>query len=155
MKKILQVFLILLVLFTPVFGSELVYAQGDPGGGDQQNEDPGGGNQGGGQPTVINFEIPNPLKAQSLQCLLYDVINGVINVLAIVAALYIIYSGFMFVAAQGKPAEIDKARKAFFNAIIGTAILLGAWAITSFLVNVVNDVVADAIPGLPDSGACE
>ncbi len=103
------------------------------------------------KPATSSFSltIKNPLKADSLQCLLYDIVNGVVGIMAIVAALYIIYSGFLFIAAQGNPAELTKAKTAFFNAVIGTAILLGAWAITAFVVNVISSVVEDPSK-LPD-----
>jgi len=106
------------------------------------------------QPIDVNIQLTNPLNANSLQCLLYKVVAGVVNILAIVAALYIIYSGFLFVAAQGNPKKIQDARTSLFNAIIGTAILLGAWAITSVVVNVVNQVVVSSVPTLPSAASC-
>ena len=48
-----------------------------------------------------------------------------------VAVLFIIYSGFLFVTAQGNPAKLAAARKALLAAIIGTAILLAAWVIAT------------------------
>lgn len=98
---------------------------------------------------VSNFNLQNPLKAKSLVCLLYDIINGIMGIMAIVAALYIIYSGFLFISSQGNPEGLKKAKTAFFNAVIGTGILLGAWAITAFIVNVLSGVLAnDSLPDI-------
>ena len=48
-----------------------------------------------------------------------------------VAAMFIIYSGFLFVKAQGNEAELTKAKSAFTYAVIGTAILLGSWLLAT------------------------
>jgi len=48
-----------------------------------------------------------------------------------VAAMFIIYSGFLFVKAQGNPEELKKAKSAFTYAVIGTAILLGSWLLAT------------------------
>lgn len=110
---------------------------------------------GSGGGSNVAFELKNPLKAKSLQCLLFFIINGVMAIVAVLAGLYIMWSGFLFVAARGSPDKLTEARKAFMNAIIGTAILLGAWAITSLVVNVVNSVSHQpVITSLPTGANC-
>lgn len=89
--------------------------------------------------------IKNPIKQNNIFCLIYDVIQGVIGILSIVAALYIMYSGFLFVSARGNETKIKTAKSSFLNAIIGTAILLGAWAITTTIVGIINSVIANPI----------
>ena len=37
-----------------------------------------------------------------------------------------IWSGFLYVKAQGNPTELEKAKSVFINTCIGTALLLGA-----------------------------
>jgi len=46
-----------------------------------------------------------------------------------VIVLAIIYSGFLFVKAQGKPEEIKTARNAILWTIIGALVIIGAQAI--------------------------
>lgn len=110
------------------------------------------------RPTVppgdIVIDFPNPLEADSLQCLIYDVFSILINVFAIVAALFIIWSGFKFVAAQGNPEKLKEARRTFIYVLIGTAIILGAWVITQFIVNTVNELMDQDILRLSEN-ACE
>lgn len=89
---------------------------------------------------AANVGIRNPLKATSIQALIGDALTFVVNLLAIAGAIYIIWAGFMFVKAQGNPSEIDKAKKAFFNAIIGMAIILGAWGISMIIANTINRI---------------
>jgi hypothetical protein len=54
--------------------------------------------------------------------------------------VYIIWTGFLFVKAQGNPTELEKAKKSFLNAIIGMAIILGAWAIATVIANTINKI---------------
>lgn len=59
---------------------------------------------------------------------------------AIVCVFFIIYSGFLFVKAQGKPEEIEKAKTVFFWSVIGTAVLLGATAVADIIKGTVSSV---------------
>lgn len=71
----------------------------------------------------------NPLKANSLEGLLADVLAFVARLGFIVVVVMIIWVGFMFVAAQGNSEKISKARTALLWTIIGGLILIGAQAI--------------------------
>ncbi|MBX4210520.1 TrbC/VirB2 family protein [Candidatus Parcubacteria bacterium] len=85
--------------------------------------------------------IPNPLRVNSIMDLVNDVINKVlIPIGAVVAAMYIIYSGFLFVTAQGNETKISDAKRAFYSAVIGTAILLGSWAIAQGIKKTVDQI---------------
>ena len=83
--------------------------------------------------------ITNPLKnITSLDALVARGMDIVIYVGAIVAVLAIIWVGFMYVRAMGKPEEIKKAHKAALYTIIGVAILVGAKVITTIVINTIN-----------------
>lgn len=56
------------------------------------------------------------------------------------AVLFIVYAGFKFVLARGKPEELKKARDNFLWTIIGIAIFLGAWLLASVIKNTVNQL---------------
>ena len=84
--------------------------------------------------------ISNPLKVNSIQDLISAVLKFVVNLLAIAGVLYIIWTGFLFVKAQGNEKELETAKKSFTHAIIGMAIILGAWAIATAIANTINQV---------------
>lgn len=84
--------------------------------------------------------IKNPLKVNSIQEIIAEALKFVVNLLAIAGVLYIIWTGFLFVKAQGNPSELEKAKTSFLNAIIGMAIILGAWAIATAIANTINKV---------------
>ena len=126
MKKILSIFavsVVLSLLLLQVIVPVSVFAQVIDGPG-----------QASGQ------GIRNPLNVNSIQDLIGAALTFVVNLLAIAGAIYIIWAGFMFVKAQGNPSEIEKAKKAFFNAIIGMAIILGAWGISMIIANTINRI---------------
>jgi hypothetical protein len=64
-------------------------------------------------------------------------IAGALKVLVMVAlpiiSLYIVYSGYIYLAAQGNPGEISKAHKNFMYVLVGSLLILGAWTIATML----------------------
>lgn len=78
--------------------------------------------------------LDNPLgNTDSINGLIKKILEGVIKIGLPLIAIAIIYSGFLFVTAQGKPGDIEKAKSALLYTLIGAAILLGAWAIAQLI----------------------
>jgi len=89
--------------------------------------------------------ISNPLKGiNSIQDFISVVLKFFVNLLAIAGVLYIIWTGFLFVKAQGNPSELTVARKSFLNAVIGMAIILGAWSIATLIANTINGITSSS-----------
>ncbi|MEK9185899.1 MAG: hypothetical protein AAB863_03935, partial [Patescibacteria group bacterium] len=83
----------------------------------------------GGNPPPIDIKITNPLKGgtDSIPVLLEKIISeALLPIGAVVVVVMIIYAGFLFVTAKGKPEDITKAKDALLYAAIGAGILLGA-----------------------------
>jgi len=57
-----------------------------------------------------------------------------------IATIFIIWSGYLFVSAQGDTTKIASARKTFVWACIGLAVLLGAWAIASAIQGTISSL---------------
>jgi len=97
----------------------LVQAQGT------SNPDPGTSNP------SISIKIENPFKTDNIQDLIKTIVNDILMPIGgVVAVLMIMYAGFLFVTARGDSAQITKAKDALTWAVIGAAILLGAWVIS-------------------------
>lgn len=86
------------------------------------------------------IDIPNPTNAGSnLIDVLTTVLQKVVMPIAAVAVtLWIIWAGFTFLMAQGKPAEIQKAQQRLLWSLIGAGILLGAAGISKVVVATVD-----------------
>ncbi len=86
---------------------------------------------------VLNFgfahfvfaDLENPLNSNTFAELVENIAEIVAQIGFPIAALAIIYSGFLFVSARGNEKQLEDAKRTFLWTIIGTAILLGAWAI--------------------------
>lgn len=78
-------------------------------------------------------KIVNPIKASSINGLIKTILEGVVKLGIPIIALAVIYSGFLFVSAQGNPEKISNAKKSFTYTLIGAAILLGAWGIAQLI----------------------
>ncbi len=128
-----------------------VAAQGDLGGGGGfiENENLGGGggttgtgniNGGGttGGTSGGSTKLANPLKVNTIQELLNLILQVVVTLAVPIIVLFIIYSGFLYVTAQGKPEAIKKATTAFTWTIIGGVIVLGASLLLTVITNTVN-----------------
>lgn len=87
--------------------------------------------------------LPNPFKGG---CSLYDLLQAVIkNILlpigVVLAVLSFIYSGFLYVTAQGNQTKIQTAHRALLYSAIGTAVLLGAWAIAEVIQGTIGKIL--------------
>jgi hypothetical protein len=144
MKKFLSV-LVLSLFILPVFAfAENPLATGAGGGGNNVPSTPGsagGGNTTPGSsntnPNTITYKITNPLKAgvgDNLTSIVAAIMSGIVMPIAsVLVVLAILYSGFQFVVAQGNPTELQKARSGLLWVLIGSAILLGAYGISTAL----------------------
>lgn len=116
-SKSLILFLVLLFVILPVF----VFAQGP-------------------EDVTITAQIQNPLSADSLFCFLKDILDVFLTVGIIIAVLFMVYAGFLFVTARGNEAQLGTAKKAFLGAVIGTAIIMGVWVIAQAIVATINAI---------------
>lgn len=82
---------------------------------------------GGASGPVGSVILDNPLKVGSIYELIVSIAKIAAQVGASVAVVYLILSGFKFVTAQGDSTAVGKARTSFYHALIGTAVILGAW----------------------------
>lgn len=82
----------------------------------------------------IDITIKNPLGTdgpQNIPAFIQKAIEVVLVVGVPLVVLAIIYSGFLFVAAQGNPEKLKKAKEALLYVIIGAFFLLGAYVIAN------------------------
>ena len=88
----------------------------------------------GGPPIDTQGRIVNPIpKVTSVPGLIKTILEGLLKIGIPVVALAIVYCGFLFVQARGKPEAITKAKDALLYTLIGAAILLGSWAIAEMI----------------------
>ena len=63
------------------------------------------------------------------------IINVALSFLGIIAVVIVLLGGFKYMIAGGNETKTDEAKKLIVSGIIGLAIILSAWAITSFVIS--------------------
>ncbi|MFH0755518.1 MAG: hypothetical protein V1910_02530 [bacterium] len=92
-------------------------------------------------PIFIFAQIKNPLGDNvTISSIITEILGYVVKIGGIIATFFLIYSGYLFVKAQGKPEKLKEAREIFKNVCIGTAILLGAQLIASIIVGTIKSL---------------
>ena len=88
-------------------------------------------------PPCKSGELCNPIKANSISEFLTDALNAFTTIAFPIVVLMIIYSGFLFVAAQGNEEKLKTAKRTIMWTIVGALIVLGA----TVLVNAIGGTV--------------
>ncbi len=97
---------------------------------------------GGSSSSTINAKIDNPLSSgiNDIPTFILALLKIALTIGVPVVALAIIYSGFLFVQAQGNAEKLKKAKAALMYTIIGAAILLGCLIIANAIQATVNEI---------------
>lgn len=96
-----------------------------------------------GQNVPVSGALQNPFRSggDSVITLFATIVEKIlIPIGAVAAVIAFIYTGFLFVMAQGNDSKLKEAKAALLYTVIGTAILLGAGVLTSVITNTVNSL---------------
>jgi predicted permease len=139
MKKTFLASLLTFSLFLTL-GAVLVYAQT----GRDSNPLPTDHDS---NPSVgVRFSIDNPFNCGGVSpCTLFSFLRSIIdNIIlpigGVLAVLAFIFSGFLYVMAQGNETKLKTAHNALLYTAIGTAILLGSWVLAKVIETTVNQL---------------
>ena len=93
--------------------------------------------------TNISTKIVNPLGKtgpQNIPDFIKEIIKIVVKIGTPVIVLAIIYTGFLFVKAQGNSEAITKAKTSLMYVLIGAVLLLGAFVIANAIGSTVDEI---------------
>lgn len=85
-------------------------------------------------------QIGNPLGNTTIYQLIQKLLDIVVSIGTPVAVFFIVYSGFLFVTAQGNPAKLENAKKALLWTLVGTAVLIGAWVFAGIIKGTIDSL---------------
>jgi hypothetical protein len=117
-KNLFHIFLVVYLLVVPIFVLQAITTS------ELTTPDTG---------TSTPDKLTNPIKVNNINDFIKTLLEGVLKIGMPIIALAIIYCGFLFVSARGKPEELTKAKDALLYTLIGAAILLGSWAIAQMI----------------------
>jgi hypothetical protein len=83
--------------------------------------------------------LSNPIALDSVQGLIFAIVNIFRIITTPIVVFFIIYSGFLFVTAQGNPETLNRAKKSLLYAIIGGVVIAGSLAIGVIVENTANE----------------
>jgi hypothetical protein len=140
--------LIIMLAFLLTLGSvNIVLAQGTGpktgvGSGPKSDPSPVNTTNPNGKPSTEDPEkLDDPLgEGVSLEGLLLKLFDIILYVGVPVVAFFLIWSGFMFITAQGSPEKLETARSRLLYTVIGAILLLGAWTISQAIKGTLEDI---------------
>ncbi len=100
-------------------------------------------NLGGGNSSSNSIPLENPLKnggIKDIPTFVEKLLSIVMKVGVPLVAIAIIYTGYLFIAAQGNPEKLKTAKDAILYVFIGAVILLGAYVIAQTLQGTINSI---------------
>ncbi len=93
-----------------------------------------------GKQTTLSFSIKNPIKANNLTNFIHDILNIFLEIGIPVITLFIIYTGFLFVSAQGNEEKLKTAKASLLWTLVGAALLLGSWVLAQAIQGTISQL---------------
>ena len=95
---------------------------------------------------VLAASLPTPMPPTTGQAITLNEIEGLVKRIAqfliiisvILAVIFIIWGGVMYMAARGNEEQATKAKTTIFNGIIGAAVVLGVGVILQTLAGLIT-----------------
>ena len=86
--------------------------------------------------------IQSPLKPEvsSIPGFIEAALKALVMIALPILKLFIVYSGFKFISAQGNSSKLEEAKKNFMYVIIGALLILGAWVVATLVGGTVNQL---------------
>ena len=81
------------------------------------------------------YTLQNPINAGSFAEVVQKIAQLMTQIGLPIAAIFLVWSGFLFVSARGDEKKLETAKSAFYWTVIGTALIVVAYAIATAIVN--------------------
>lgn len=83
----------------------------------------------------IQFQVENPINAKEFSGVVLAFAKLLVQIGIPLATIFIVFAGFKFVSSRGDPKGIEEAKKMLFWTLVGVAVIVGAYAIATAVVN--------------------
>jgi uncharacterized membrane protein YjgN (DUF898 family) len=83
----------------------------------------------------LSYGAETGLGTKDIRTTVAQIIKVAMGLLGIVAVVIILIGGFTWMTAGGNEYKVAEAKKWIFSGVIGLAIILSAYALTSFVIN--------------------
>lgn len=93
----------------------------------------------------LEYAASTGLGSKDIRTTIAQVIKVAMGLLGIVAVVIILIGGFKWMTAGGNTDQVDEAKKWIFSGVIGLAIILSAYALTSFIITSLVDATTTTV----------
>ncbi|MBU1149149.1 Ig-like domain-containing protein, partial [Patescibacteria group bacterium] len=83
-----------------------------------------------------------------------NVVRWALGLLALVAVIFIIYGGYLWMSSRGNEETVTKAKRVIRDAVIGLVIVLLAWAIVTYVIGVIGNASNGGTSGCTQHYMC-
>ncbi|MFA6424244.1 MAG: Ig-like domain-containing protein [Candidatus Magasanikbacteria bacterium] len=87
---------------------------------------------------VTVIQEPLGLPVLDIRLIIARIIRVVLGLIGIILVVLMIYAGYLWMTAGGNDEQITQSKKIITNAVIGLAIILSAYGIVSFVINMLG-----------------
>ena len=94
---------------------------------------------------LAQFQYETQLTNADLTVVIGRIVKIVIGFLGLIAVVIILIGGFQWMTSGGDSEKIANARKLMTNGVIGLFIIVVAYAIALFIMNIIGNVIAPVI----------
>ena len=84
---------------------------------------------------------------ESLMTIIGRIINVALSLLGVIFLILMVYAGAIWMTAGGEGKKVDKAKGILINAVVGLLITMSAYAISVFVLNLLNDATGGSGSG--------
>ena len=86
------------------------------------------------------LKLQNPIKYKNIPDLIKAILDVIVQISVPVVAVLIIYSGFLYVTAQGNEEKLKVAHRALMWTLVGAAVLLGASVLSGVIAGTIAQI---------------
>ena len=92
---------------------------------------------------IGNVSLGQP-EEDAVSTITVNILNIILGFLALAAVVVIIIAGFKYMFSGGDTETMKKAKNILLGAVIGLAVVLAAWAITTYVISELNQITTSS-----------
>jgi len=83
----------------------------------------------------------NPTGSTTFDGFLAAAMTAMVKIAVPIITVFIVYSGFLFVTAQGNQAKLETAKRNFMYSVLGALLILAAWVLANIIGSTVTQLL--------------
>ena len=83
----------------------------------------------------------SPTGNMNFQSFIAAAMTAMVKIAVPIITVFIVYSGFLFVTAQGNQAKLEVAKRNFLYSVLGALLILAAWVLANIIGSTVSQLL--------------